>query len=313
MPEVPIVEHESLSPTEFEERYLATHRPVILRGGAAHWPAVKKWTPSYLKAAESGSSFPVKSKSDYSDSGSKRLDEASEVRGMTEVVDMMERDDAPDMSYVRQADIKRLRLLGDIGELTYAKQRIRREHGKLGMGPRGTVAQLHWDPAHNLFVQVRGEKKWVLIAPAESHLTYPNRFGLSAIAQHSAFKDMYPALAAKLEALAVAGQRIEQALPELSQAEQMALYEWLAEYNNCEVDLENPDPIRTPLFASTTRYYGTLQSGDILFIPYAWRHFVRSLSPSISINWFFSPRGALPADVGIERTILEHVAGPTHG
>jgi ribosomal protein L16 Arg81 hydroxylase len=313
MPEVALEVQESLSYTDFADRYLKTHQPVIIRSGVSHWPAVKKWSPSYLKATASGSTFRVLSKSDYGDNGSKRFGEAAKGVDLADVVEMMEMDDAPDMSYVRQAEhwAENSRLLADIDEIEYGKPLVRREDGKLWMGPRGTLAQLHWDPAHNLFAQIRGGKKWILVPPIESHLTYPNKFVLSTVAQDPFFRERLGSFAQKLERFASSRTSIEQAVDEMSETEQRALYRWLAEFNNCDVDVENPDPVRTPLFLGTTRHCGTLQAGDLLFIPYAWRHYVRSLSPSISLNWFFPPQGSLPADVEMTKTILEHFTVPT--
>jgi hypothetical protein len=36
-------------PGDFYDAYVVARRPVVLRGAARHWPAVGKWTPSYLK------------------------------------------------------------------------------------------------------------------------------------------------------------------------------------------------------------------------------------------------------------------------
>lgn len=36
-------------PADFYDAYVVKRRPVVLRGGARHWPAVGKWTPAYLR------------------------------------------------------------------------------------------------------------------------------------------------------------------------------------------------------------------------------------------------------------------------
>lgn len=41
------------SPLEFM-RYVARNTPFIVRGGAASWKAVQRWTPEYLKDAMGG-------------------------------------------------------------------------------------------------------------------------------------------------------------------------------------------------------------------------------------------------------------------
>jgi hypothetical protein len=36
-------------PSRLQADYEAKRRPVAIRGAASHWPAVRKWTPAYLK------------------------------------------------------------------------------------------------------------------------------------------------------------------------------------------------------------------------------------------------------------------------
>ncbi len=46
---------------------------------------------------------------------------------------------------------------------------------KLFFGPAGTRTSLHMAPQSNLFFQVQGEKRWVMLPPEQSALVYPNR------------------------------------------------------------------------------------------------------------------------------------------
>ena len=47
----------SISPLDFM-RYVSRNRPFVLRGGCSEWPAVRKWTASYLR--EVSGDAPVK-------------------------------------------------------------------------------------------------------------------------------------------------------------------------------------------------------------------------------------------------------------
>ena len=60
-----------------------------------------------------------------------------------------------------------------------------------------------------------------------------------------------------------------------------------AQANISAVDVEAADLRRFPLFAQTEFEHGVLRPGDMLFIPRPWWHFVRSLSTSLSINFWF--------------------------
>lgn len=57
--------------------------------------------------------------------------------------------------------------------------------------------------------------------------------------------------------------------------------------NTSLVEVEAPDATRFPLFASATYTETILRPGDTLFIPRKCWHYVRSLSTSISVNFWF--------------------------
>ncbi|MCV6637558.1 cupin-like domain-containing protein [Candidatus Albibeggiatoa sp. nov. NOAA] len=52
------------------------------------------------------------------------------------------------------------------------------------------------------------------------------------------------------------------------------------------VDADNYDAERYPLFKQAQIHYTTLAPGELLYIPYGWWHYLKSLDPSISINCF---------------------------
>ena len=308
MPILPIEERTALSPEEFIDSFVLQQRPVIIRRAVAYWPAVQKWSPEYLRQTVEGAKVVIKSKSDYGASGSKRHVEESKEVDFAEAVEMMTDDDPPDMSYVRQTRIWKdiAQLVDDVGPLPYAPANVVKTDGNLWVGPAGTVAQMHWDPAHNLFAQIRGEKKWILVSPSESHMTYGNKFLLGEIVQDSRVRTRFPALIQKMENVMLSSGRVEELVEErLNDSERSLVYSWLAQVNNCDVNAEYPDPEKTPLFLTAHRYQETLAAGDLMFIPYSWRHYVRALSPSVSMNWFFRPQQSLAAD--INKTLLEHL------
>jgi ribosomal protein L16 Arg81 hydroxylase len=310
MPVLPLEERTALDPEEFSQSFLLQNRPVIIRGAIAHWPAVQKWSPDYLRSMVEGAKVVIQSKSDYGASGSKRHFEESKETDFAEVVDMMTLDDAPDMSYVRQTrvwkDIEPL--VADIQPLRYGPANLAKTDGNLWIGPAGTIAQMHWDPGHNLFAQIRGEKKWILVPPSESHMTYANKFSLSEIIQDSDVRERFPAFVENMEKAMASSASVEDLVGHgFSDSERRLIYSWLAQMNNCDVNAEEPDPEKTPLFLTAHRHEGMLKAGDLMFIPIGWRHYVRSMSASISMNWFFVPQQTLPPELNISRTLLEHL------
>lgn len=60
-----------------------------------------------------------------------------------------------------------------------------------------------------------------------------------------------------------------------------------AQGNFSAVDVENPDLAQFPDFANATPYDVILAPGDFVYIPAKCWHYVRSLTPSISLNFWF--------------------------
>lgn len=57
--------------------------------------------------------------------------------------------------------------------------------------------------------------------------------------------------------------------------------------NISSVNVESPDLTAHPEFAAAKFTHAVLQPGDMLFIPARYWHYVRSLSTSISVNFWF--------------------------
>lgn len=295
-----------LTMDEFQRLHVVPEKPVIVRGAAAHWAAVERWTPHYLATVGRNIVVEVKSKSDYGDSGSKRHFETSKKLQLSEVAALMTERNAPDLSYARQ-DVSWAscsELVRAVQPLSFWPASIQVEEGNLWLGPEGTIAQLHWDPAHNLFAQIRGEKRWVLLSPEESHLTYPNRFSIRATVQQYMHLPNLQSIRRKLDAATV----IEGFVDSLTAVEQDIVFAFLAAMNNCDVNVEEPDWNRTPLFKNATRLEAVLKPGDVIFVPQFWRHYVRSLSPSISLNWFFSSDASVAMFANRKNMLLQHLS-----
>jgi hypothetical protein len=138
MPVLRLEERTALDPEDFFQSFLLQNRPVIIRGAIAHWPAIQKWSPEYLRATVEGAKVVIQSKSDYGSSGSKRHFEESKEADFAEVVDMMTLNDAPDMSYVRQTRVwKKIEaLVADVQPLRYGPANLAKTNGNLWIGLR---------------------------------------------------------------------------------------------------------------------------------------------------------------------------------
>ncbi|XP_037080929.1 bifunctional peptidase and arginyl-hydroxylase JMJD5-like isoform X2 [Pollicipes pollicipes] len=58
-------------------------------------------------------------------------------------------------------------------------------------------------------------------------------------------------------------------------------------HNTSRVDAERPDLVRFPLFAEARGWQTVLGPGEVLYMPPGWWHYVRSLSVSCSVSFWF--------------------------
>ncbi len=172
-----------LSPAEFHERYFLTGLPVVLEGAAANWPAIKKWTPDYLLqrcgtdeiAVLDGQNWEVRAR------GNGDVVETSER--MLKVADLMQNVKSGGSWYGaflelldQYADLRADLDLEFVQRFGHANMRIpwhRNVLAKMYVGGPNTSTSLHCAGVSNLYVQVYGRKRWVLISPRYSPYMYP--------------------------------------------------------------------------------------------------------------------------------------------
>jgi hypothetical protein len=123
------------------------------------------------------------------------------------------------------------------------------------LGPAGTVSHAHCDYSDNFLVQIFGKKTLALYAPDEA------RFLHTVEGAPSFMKDA------------------RRAAPRMLVA---------------EVNPDAPDIERFPNYKGAHRLDCEIGPGDSLFIPSCWFHHVRSLTTSLSVN-FFAAEEDLPS------------------
>jgi hypothetical protein len=121
-------------------------------------------------------------------------------------------------------------------------------------GPGGTVSPMHTDPYHNILAQVVGRKYVRLYSPREHNKLYPKGIEEGGV-------DMGNTSNVDVGLITGLDGNID--------AHKMAISEF-------------------PLFKDADYVDVILEPGDCLYIPLGWWHYVRSLSVSFSVSFWFN-------------------------
>jgi hypothetical protein len=173
----------NLSVAQFRREYFLTGKPVVLEGMAAGWPAVQKWTFEYLLErcgqddidVLDGHSWKVQAAPDTD-----AVDAAERGMKMRELLDAARHGSAWYGSFLElldtHADLRSdidWAFVRDYGHTTMLLPWQRNILGKMYVGGPLTATSFHCAPIMNMYLQVYGRKRWVLVAPRFTPFMYP--------------------------------------------------------------------------------------------------------------------------------------------
>jgi lysine-specific demethylase 8 len=166
---------------EFDRDFVKQGHALVIRGYAAHWAALSKWTDcKYLQSTLSHRLVPVEVGSSYAhdDNWSQKLMTFGQF--YRDFVSDDKRTDAP-IGYVAQTQLLKQvpALMRDILVPDYC---CMGDGGDVSInawfGPEGTVSPLHTDPRDNVFCQLAGSKVVLLFHASQTTHLYPYSDGL---------------------------------------------------------------------------------------------------------------------------------------
>ncbi|VVN70308.1 cupin-like domain-containing protein [Pseudomonas fluorescens] len=230
--------HDDLSIEYFRSHYVNSGIPLIICNSITDWPLFnisKQDTLKYFEGLQG-----IARKGDYADQAFSNKRKFQTVS----MVDFVQSIDTPESTHTRSDlpaylgnNILPEKLLELIKHPLYFEKN-QYVAPRIWIGPKNTLTPLHRDDVDNLFVQVRGSKRFILAAPH-------NRAALGAWSTTAA-----------------------------------------GGLDGCDFDPENPDYNSFPNSQQVHFLIFELEAGQILYLPEGWFHQVRSLSPSISVNFW---------------------------
>jgi hypothetical protein len=190
---------ENPDPEFFKQEYLHKNRPCIITGVADKWKAMR-WTPEFFKQSFAGADIRYEIW-DGDDEVNDPLDFQSKQTyvdtSMGEFIDKMLDAKEPSRKYYcaqfQLFDVlPQLRKeFGSMEEFMgfppFLPKKVRdllKISPFLWLGPAGVLSMLHFDRAHNIFVQIHGRKKWIHIPPEHSNYVYYPCAGFSSSLFH---------------------------------------------------------------------------------------------------------------------------------
>jgi hypothetical protein len=259
---VAIERKQKLSPSDFARDHLAgVGKPVLVTDATEHWPARSKWTFEFLKATYG---------TDFVSTGLGLLSEYGKTTKLAAYLDYL---DCPDQElpgfWVTTKDWKPLRTPPSVGtSLHYlldwsAYHRHPELRDDIRPAPYFVADwEMALDPTMRDIFEWASKRDYsaVYIGPAGTYSQL-----------HQDFGDTHAYLAQ------IQGRK---QVMLISPEDSDLLYDG-------EVDPENPDFERFPLFDRATIHEGVIEPGDVLFIPPNWWHCVRALDKSITVSHNF--------------------------
>lgn len=199
---IPVDVRPSLTPEEFRAEYVG-RKPVLIRGAVADMPAVSTWSAAHLGEVAPDQQVRLKVGT-VSEGRTELVRLADYARDLAEWEKRAAAEDDPgDLpGYLHDVPLLSMlpRLRGDLEPFptAYFPSFFRDEWWRFTqffVGPSGALTPLHFDTllTHNLFFQLHGTKRFVMVADAERDKCYTYNWRWASVDPEDPDLDRFPA------------------------------------------------------------------------------------------------------------------------
>lgn len=171
-----------LSPEEFLDLHYAPGRPVVIEREIASWPALRRWTPDYLRRKVGAA--PVEFQAGRAANPDFEIDanRHKKVLPFGAYMDLIAGGSGNDYYVTANNSAANRAALAPLErDLGYLEKYLTRAHGMMWIGPAGTFTPLHFDLTNNLIAQIVGRKRVILLPPSESARLHHGRHVFSDV------------------------------------------------------------------------------------------------------------------------------------
>ncbi len=193
---------EGLSAEEFAENYVARSKPVLLKGALSRCSALSRWTLDFVREKSGQDLVPLKlinelairitqkRVSDYVDELQEFESCSDELSNSSKTIAYLH--DIPLTSLLPSAEADLEDFPSSYFPSWYRKDWI--NFAQVFLGPRDSLTPLHFDCllTHNLFFQVRGRKRFILIPADQLSLCYPHHWRWCAVDVEKPNYELFP-------------------------------------------------------------------------------------------------------------------------
>lgn len=167
----------------FLNDHYAANWPVVLAGEMEGWPALDRWTPDYLKRVVGDREVDVQADRGADADFERRKTRHTRRMAFGAFIDRVappaQGNDVYLTAYNSAANAEALApLQADLG---FIDKLLTRERGMMWIGAAGAFTPLHHDLTNNLFLQVVGRKRMLLVSPLDTPRLYNDQHVFSRI------------------------------------------------------------------------------------------------------------------------------------